>query len=97
MTCPACYAPAGKPCNVPTDNARRTVTWHHHARENLAGKVKRYRVDFAQQFGTPDWQVWTWTDTRDEAEQEQAGARGNPPNLYLTRIVDTFAEAVVPR
>jgi hypothetical protein len=25
MTCPACYAPAGKPCNVPTDNARRTA------------------------------------------------------------------------
>jgi len=36
VACPACSAPPGRPCTVPTDAGRRDVTWVHHARQDLA-------------------------------------------------------------
>lgn len=40
--CPACFAPAGKPCSIPKNNAhtdsnsRVAVNWFHLAREGVA-------------------------------------------------------------
>lgn len=36
VTCPACNAPAGKPCTAPTDTGRRPVGWAHNVRTDLA-------------------------------------------------------------
>jgi hypothetical protein len=33
ITCPVCMAPAGVPCNAPTERARRNVEWFHFKRQ----------------------------------------------------------------
>lgn len=38
--CEACYARAGKPCNVPTDTGRRDVNWFHLVREGKVDVVR---------------------------------------------------------
>lgn len=34
--CPVCQAPAGKPCNAPTERGRRDVNWFHLGRYEAA-------------------------------------------------------------
>lgn len=38
VDCPACFAPAGKPCTAPTDTdtSRRPVRWTHFSRDDRA-------------------------------------------------------------
>jgi hypothetical protein len=50
--------------------------------------TERYRVEFALRDGEPDWQVYTWTATREHAatECEEAEDRGN----YRARVLDMW-------
>lgn len=45
VACPACNAQPGNPCTAPTSFGRRTVTWVHSSREDLAKAIAEESVD----------------------------------------------------
>lgn len=48
VTCPACYAGPGHPCNAPKDTGRRDVKWFHSKREDLHEELERKRAAASQ-------------------------------------------------
>jgi hypothetical protein len=52
IPCPVCMAPAGVPCNAPTETGRRNVEWFHFKREeSVASRVQSTEPAYTNVWG----------------------------------------------
>lgn len=72
VICPVCNAPAGEPCNVPTSEGRRDVSWvhvsreaaHQRALEDAAGTKQDFMLTFGVQYKEEPHPKWADCDPR---------------------------------